>query len=70
MLGYDYVIIYKKGKYNVVADALLRKYEDEGSLLALSPPISEWLEEAHYEWLAHDSTAQLIKGLHEDPNPP
>ena len=28
MLGYDFEIIYKKGKQNVVADALLRKDED------------------------------------------
>jgi hypothetical protein len=32
LFGYDYGIIYKKGKYNVVVDALSRKYEDEGSL--------------------------------------
>ena len=29
MLGYDYEIIYKKGKGNVVVDALSRKYEDK-----------------------------------------
>jgi hypothetical protein len=32
LFGYDYEIIYKKGKDNVVADALSRKYEDEGSI--------------------------------------
>jgi hypothetical protein len=36
LFGYDYEIIYKKGKDNVVADALSRKYEDEGSLFSLS----------------------------------
>jgi hypothetical protein len=36
LFGYDYEIIYKKGKENVVADALSRKYEDEGSLFSLS----------------------------------
>jgi hypothetical protein len=29
LFGYDYEIIYKKGKDNVVVDALSRKYEDE-----------------------------------------
>ena len=34
--GYDYEIIYKKGKENVVVDALSHKYEDEVSLFSLS----------------------------------
>jgi hypothetical protein len=38
LFGYDYEIIYKKYKDNVVADALSRKYEDEGSLF-LSPSL-------------------------------
>jgi hypothetical protein len=33
---YDYEIIYNKGKVNVVADALSKKYEDEGSIFSLS----------------------------------
>jgi hypothetical protein len=36
LFGYDYEIIYKKGKDNVVVDALSKKYEDEGSLFSLS----------------------------------
>jgi hypothetical protein len=32
IFGYDYEIIYKKGKENVVVDALSWKYENEGSL--------------------------------------
>jgi hypothetical protein len=36
IFGYDYAIIYKKGKDIVVVDALSRKYEDEGSLFSLS----------------------------------
>jgi hypothetical protein len=30
IFGYDYEIIYKKGKDNVVVDALSQKYEEEG----------------------------------------
>jgi hypothetical protein len=33
---YDYEIFYKKGKENVVADALSRKYEYKGFLFSLS----------------------------------
>jgi hypothetical protein len=43
IFGYDYEIIYKKGKDNVVADALSQKYEDEGSLFSLSFIVLDWL---------------------------
>lgn len=46
MLGYDYEIVYKKGKDNVVTDALYKKYEEDGSLFDLSSPILEWLAKA------------------------
>jgi hypothetical protein len=36
LFGYDYEIIYKKDKDNVVFDSLSRKYEDEGSIFSLS----------------------------------
>jgi hypothetical protein len=36
LFGYYYKIIYKKGKENVVADALSWKYEEYGSLFSLS----------------------------------
>jgi hypothetical protein len=49
MLGYDYEIIYKKGKDNVISDSLSHQYEDKGSLLALSTPIPDWLYEAFWE---------------------
>ncbi len=49
MLGYDYEIIYKKGKDNRVVDALSRQFEEESTLLAISLPIPEWIEEARRE---------------------
>ena len=51
ILGYDFEIIYKKGKQNVVADALSRKHEDiEGLLCVMSLPQLNWVEEAKTEW--------------------
>jgi hypothetical protein len=47
IFGYDYEIIYKKGKDNVVVDALSRKYEDEGSLFSLSFIVPDWLQGVH-----------------------
>jgi hypothetical protein len=47
LFWYDYDIIYKKGKENVVVDALSRKYEDEGSLFFLSFIVPDWLQVVH-----------------------
>lgn len=70
MLGYDYRIIYKKGKDNVVVDALFKQYENVGSVLTLSVPILEWLEVSHQEWFIDPNMAQLICKLQDDRNPP
>nr|MDZ8005255.1 RNase H-like domain-containing protein [Nostoc sp. DedSLP05] len=67
LLGYDYEITYKKGKENVVADALSRKFEDSAELQAISFPIPDWLSKVQDEW-QHDSLIQeLIHLLQENP---
>jgi hypothetical protein len=63
LFGYDYEIIYKKGKDNVVADALSRKYEDEGSLFSLSFIVPDWLQAVHQEWLQDPKSSHLIQQL-------
>jgi len=63
LFGYDYEIIYKKGKDNVVADALSRKYEDEGSLFSLSFIVPNWLQVVRQEWLQDPKSSQLIQQL-------
>jgi hypothetical protein len=68
---YDYEIIYKKGKDNVVADALSRKYEDEGSLFSLSFIVPDWLQAVHQEWLQDPKSSHLIQQLkNKAPAPP
>jgi hypothetical protein len=44
ILGYDYEIIYKKGKDNIAVHALSRKHEEDGSLFSLSLPGHDWIE--------------------------
>jgi hypothetical protein len=48
MQGFDFEIIYKKGKDNVVAYALYR-IEEASSLYSITSSIPTWLEEAHQE---------------------
>jgi hypothetical protein len=51
MLGYEFEIIYKKGKHNILADALSRKEEEtERSLCVISIPQSDWVEEVNIGW--------------------
>jgi len=69
MLGYDFEIIYKKEKKNVVADALSRYDEDiEGLLCAISIPQFNWVEEVRIEWKQDQKACKIIQKLQEDPN--
>jgi hypothetical protein len=63
LFGYDYEIIYKKGKDNVMADALSWKYEDEGSLFSLFFIVPNWLQAVHQEWLQDPKSSHLIQQL-------
>jgi hypothetical protein len=63
LFGYDYEIIYKKGKDNVVVYALSYKYEDEGSLFSLSFIVPDWLQAIRQEWLQDPKSSQLIQQL-------
>ena len=67
MLGYDLEIIYKKGKQNVVADALSRKDEDVGALsCAISIIQPDWINEAREECKNDEEVWALIRKLHQD----
>jgi hypothetical protein len=64
MLGYDFEIIYKKGKKNVVVDALSRKDEDvEDFLCYISIIQPNWITEARDEWKNEEKVWSLIQRL-------
>jgi len=44
LLGLDYVIQYKKGKENIVADALSQR-EEEGTCKAITIVVPDWVKE-------------------------
>ena len=51
MLGYDFEIIYKRGKLNFVGDALSRNNEEvEAFLCFISIIQPNWITEARDEW--------------------
>jgi hypothetical protein len=70
LFGYDYEIIYKKGKDNVAADALSQKYE-ERSFFSLSFIVPDWLQVVRQEWLQDLKSPHLIQQLQTNaPAPP
>ena len=67
MLGYDFEIIYKKGKQNVVENALSRKDEDvEALLCAISIIQPDLINEAREEWKNDEEVWELIRKLQQD----
>ena len=69
MLGYDFEILYKKGKENIVADALSRKDEKYGALLCTLSILQEnWMVQAKEEWKNDVPTSNLIQKIKIDPS--
>jgi hypothetical protein len=67
ILGYDFEILYKKGKQNVVADSLSRKDEDvEAFLYAISIIQPDYIIEARDEWKNYEKVWTLIQRLQYD----
>ena len=59
-------IIHKKGKENVVADALSRKDEDITSY-SISVAIPEWMNELRSEYAKDPETSTIINNSNRDP---
>ena len=69
MLGYEFEIIYKKGKLNVAADALSRKDEEWEALLCVISIIQpNWITKARDEWKKDEEVWTLIQKLQQDPS--
>ena len=67
MLGYDFEIIQKKDKQNVVADELSRKDEDvEALLYAISITQLDWIVKAMDEWKNNEKIWTFIQKLQQD----
>ena len=67
MQGFDFEIIYQKGKKNVVVDAFSR-IKEASRLYYITSSIIVWLEEAHHEWKNDNSTRQKIQCIKEGMN--
>ena len=64
MLRYDFEIIYKKWKLNVVVDALSRKDEEvEALLCAISIIQPDWITELRDEWKKDEEVWKIIQML-------
>lgn len=59
LLGYDYVITYRKGKENIAADSLSRIYDNNGSCAGITVIKPSWRDELHDSYL-NDNHAQEI----------
>jgi hypothetical protein len=69
LLGYDFVVDYKKGVENRVADVLSRKdgWEEGLSLSLLSIPIANWVEDLKQQYTEDEGLKQLMeKWLNHD----
>jgi hypothetical protein len=64
LLGYDFVVEYKKGRDNSVADALSRRGEDtdqEFTISVISYPTLEWLEDLRRSYTSDPHMQALLQ---------
>ena len=69
-MGFDYEICYRRGKDNVVADALSRLPTSDLTLMAISIVSSSLFQEIQQHWLLDTQVQQLIQSLQAEDHPP
>ena len=68
LLGFDFELTYKKGKENILADAL-SQLPEQVKVSTVSFPTSDFLEDIKMEWQEDSETSKIIKKLEEAPSP-
>ena len=68
IMGYDYEITYKKGKDNIVADALSHTFDDHVSLSAISIPIPNCLQSIQQGYVNDSYLFEIIQQLVNNPS--
>lgn len=67
MIGSDYVIQFRKGKENVVADALSHCYE-KGTFATITTVVLDWYQEVTASYETREWTRELLEQLSIDAN--
>ena len=68
LMGYDYEITYKKGKDNILEDALSHTFDNHVSLSVVSMPILNWLQSVHKGYVNDSSLFEIIQYLSSNPS--
>jgi len=63
---FDMEILHKKGKDNVVADALSRR-DEEDKVFAISVAVPDWLNDIRSEYVKNPETCSIINNLNQYP---
>jgi hypothetical protein len=64
---FDFDILYKKGKENLVVDGLSRKLDNDATLCAMSIIIPEWISEVQTEYIKNPEIRRLIEEVERNP---
>ena len=68
-IGYDFEICFRSGKENKVVDSLSRMNEPskKAIVMAISFPLTDWVEQLKQEWQQDMEIQKLIQELQENP---